>query len=73
MQEGREKQAVAFKRKSAVNGRAIPVHCKRKRQKVLATKTDLDIQISAAHKGLYRILLKNSNLEIIASHEKQPP
>lgn len=69
-QEGREKQAVAFKRKSSVNGRATPVHCKRKTPNVLATKTDLDFQISAVHKELYTILLKNSNLEITASHEK---
>lgn len=45
-------------------GRATPVHfCKRKRQKVLDTKTELDYQISVLHKGLYTILLKNSNFK----------
>lgn len=52
--------------------RTTPVHCKRKRQKVLATKTEVDFQFSDVHKGLYTILPKNNNLEITASHEKQP-
>lgn len=62
-EEGREKQAVALKQNLPLICRATPVHYRRKRQKVLATKAELDFQISTIHKELYALLLKNNNLE----------
>jgi len=49
-EEGREKQAGSLKQNNLLIGRVTPVHCRRKRQKVLATKAELDFQISAIHR-----------------------
>lgn len=71
-EEGREKQAVALKQILLLIGKAEAVNCRRKRQKVLVTKAEVDFQISTIDKELYALLLKNNNLEKTPSCEKKP-
>ena len=68
-EEGKEKQAVSLQQ-NLLLGRATLVHCRRKRQKVLAVKAELDFQINGIPKGLYTLLLKNNNLEKTPTCEK---